>query len=84
MLGGVLGDDLIQLGPVGVSAAEVAFDVLLAHPLDDGPPTDTPHVDVYEGDVASGASSKGCVLAALFPAPGRDCLSRQHSKIEVS
>jgi len=71
VLGGMVGDDLIQLGPVGISAAQVAFNVLLACPLDDGPPTDTPHIDVHEGDVTSGTSSKGCVLTALFPTPRR-------------
>ena len=71
MLGGMVGDDLIQLRPVGISAAQVAFDVLLSGPLHNCPPTDTPHIDVHEGDVASGASSKGCVLATLLPTPMR-------------
>ena len=70
-MGGVVGDDLIQLGPVGIPAAQVGFNVLLAGPLDDGPPTDTPHIDVHEGDVTSGTSSKGCVLATFFPTPRR-------------
>ena len=70
-MAGVVGDDLIQLGPVGVSTAQVAFDVLLAEPLDDGPPSDPPHIDIHEGDVTGGTSSKGCVLATLLPTPER-------------
>jgi len=83
VLGGVVGDDLIKLGPVGIPTAQVAFNVLLAGPLHNGPPTDAPHIDVHEGDVTSGTSSKGCVLAALFPTPGRVPFSRQHTKIRV-
>jgi len=71
VLGGVVGDNLIQLGPVGISTAQVGFNVLLAGPLHNGPPTNTPHIDVHEGDVTSGTSSKGCVLATLLPAPRR-------------
>jgi len=80
VLSGVVGDDLIQLGPIGVSTAQVAFNVLLADPLDDGPPTNTPHVDVHEGNVTSGTGSKGCVLATLFPMPGF-CFRQQHAKM---
>lgn len=63
---GVFGDNLIQLGSGGISTAQLGFHVLLAGPLDDRPPTDTPHIDVYESDITSGASSKGCILTTLF------------------
>lgn len=71
MSGGMVGDDLIQPGPGRVSAAQLTFHVLLADPLDDRPPTDTPQIDVYEGDVTSGASGEGCGLPAVFAMPGK-------------
>jgi len=67
----MVGDDLIQLGPGGVSTAQVAFHVLFAEPLDNRLPTNTPHIHVYECDITSGASSKGCVLTTLLTTPGR-------------
>jgi hypothetical protein len=66
----VVGNDLIQLGPVGVSTAQLGFHKLPAGPPDNRPPPNTPHIDVHKGDVAGGASSKGCVLTTLFTAPG--------------
>ena len=70
-MSGVVGEDLIQLGPSRVSAAQLAFHVLLSDPPDDRPPTNAPHIDVYEGDITSGSSSKGCVLTTLFAMPRR-------------
>ena len=72
----MVGNDLVQLGPIGIPTAQVAFNVLLAGPLDDGPSTDTPHIDIHEGNVTSGTSGKGCVLATLFPTPERVWFSR--------
>jgi len=62
----MIGDDLIQLGPIGVSTAQLGFHVLLADSLDDGPPANTPHIDVHEGDITSGTGSKGSIVTALF------------------
>jgi len=67
----MVGHNLIQFGPGGVSTAQVAFHVLLAEPLDDRLPTNAPHIHVYECDITSGASSKGCVLTTLLTTPGR-------------
>lgn len=71
MLSGVVGHDLVQPGPVGVPTAQLAFHVLLADPLHDRPSTDAPHIDIYEGDIASSSGSKGCVVATLLATPGR-------------
>jgi len=65
-LTGMVGDNLIQLGPGRVSAAQLAFHVFLAHPLDDRLPADAPHIDVDESDITGGASSEGCILTALL------------------
>lgn len=75
MLTGMVGSDLIQPGPGGVSAAKLAFHVLLAGPLDDRPPTNTPHIDVHESDVTSSTSSEGCGLTTLFTTPRSFSLS---------
>lgn len=71
MLAGMVGDDVIQLGPVGVSTAQLGFHILLGDPPDDGLPADTLHIDVYEGDITCGPGTKGCVLATLLAMPGR-------------
>lgn len=70
MLTGVARDDLIQLGPGRVSTAQLAFRVFLSRPSNDRLPANTPHIYVHESNVANGAGSKGCVLAALLTAPG--------------
>jgi len=62
----MVGDDLVQPGPVGVPTAQLAFHVLPTEPPDDRLPADAPQVDVHEGDVTCGAGSKSCVVAALF------------------
>lgn len=69
-MAGMLGDNLIQLGPGRVSAAQFGFHVFLTHPLYDRLPTDAPHIDVHEGDITGGASSKGCGLTTLLATPG--------------
>ena len=68
---GMAGDNLIQPGPGRVSAAQLAFHIFPTQPLDNRLPTDAPHIDVHEGDIAGGASSKGCIVTALLAIPGR-------------
>jgi len=66
VLAGVASDDLIQLGPGRLSAAQLAFRVFLSQPPNDRLPADAPHIDVHESNVASGAGSKSRVLTTLF------------------
>lgn len=67
----MVGDDLVQSGPVGIPTAQLAFHILPAEPPDDRLPADALHIDVHEGDVTCGASSKSCVVTALFSTPER-------------
>lgn len=62
--------DLAQPGPVGIPTGQPAFHILLTEPPYDRLPRETPHIDVHEGDITSGASSESCVLATLFATPG--------------
>ena len=66
MLTGMLGNNVVQLRPIGIPTAQLAFRILFSNPPDDRLPAKTPHVNVHEGDITNGTSSKGCVLAALF------------------
>lgn len=62
----MFGDNLVQFGPVGISAAQFGFRILPTDPPDDGLSADTPRIDVYEGDIACGGSSKSRVLTTFF------------------
>jgi hypothetical protein len=79
----MIGDNLIQLGPGRVSTAQLALHVFPTHPLDDRLPTDPPHIDVHEGDITGGTSSKGCVLATLLTTPAKFLPSAEAPKIKV-
>jgi len=75
VLTGMVGDDVIQLGPSGISTAQLGSRVLPANPPDDRLPTDTLHIDIYEGNITSDAGSKGCVMTTLLATLVGDNLS---------
>jgi hypothetical protein len=76
----MIGDNLIQLGPGRVSTAQLAPRVFLTYPPDDRLPTDPPHIDVHEGDITGGSSSKGCVLTTLLATPASIFPSARHPR----